>query len=113
MEEKRKEFIERVIIFQILEERFYRHSRARKNRSTAENFGVNGDERVSRHAGSITDSGVRVNIAEISRTDRKSSFRQDAAATGAKRRPGFQTRSPRRPLQRLDTARRLQCYVFA
>jgi hypothetical protein len=55
------EFIERVIIFQILKERFHRHSRAHKNRSAAENFGVNGDQRVCGHASSITDSCVRVN----------------------------------------------------
>ena len=62
----RDEFIERVIIFQILKERFHGNSCARKNRRPTENLGVNGDERICGHVGSITDSGFRVNIAEIS-----------------------------------------------
>src|SRR5207247_6772226 len=56
------EFIQRIVVLQILKQRFYRHPCARKNRGPPENLGVNRYERVCRHVGSIADRRLGVNL---------------------------------------------------
>jgi hypothetical protein len=78
-------------------------SRAHKNRGTAENFGVNRNQRVWRHAASITDSGVRVTFG---------SFSENKVRRGETPRPTLETRALPRHRSAPDIARRPQDYVF-
>ena len=83
-----QKLIQRVVVLQILEERLHRHSSPCKNRSAAENLGVNGDGRVGGHVHSITDSGIRVNIGRV-RSPESETPRQSEAATGLRLRVDF------------------------
>lgn len=53
-----KKFVERVIVFQILEQRLHRHARAFEHRRAAENVGINSDEVVRLHAGNLPHFAV-------------------------------------------------------
>jgi len=48
-----EKFVKRVIVFQILEQRLYRHARAFEHRRAAENVRINSDEVVRLHAGDL------------------------------------------------------------
>ncbi len=55
------EFFQRIIVFQILEKRFHRDGRASEHWSPAENLGINGDEVMRVHRGSLAEVSRIVN----------------------------------------------------